>query len=366
MKKIITLAAAAILLLASCEELLQTFTGQGTLRIRFADGTVPASTKGIPSGSTGIPFTKAAFPDTNDFFLTITDSKGNTVFDGKYGEIDENYQLQEGTYTVSAKSCEFTAPLYDCPQFGDTQVASIKTGKTTLVTLTCSQLNAGIRLNIDEAFLSAYPDAVLYLKAASGRLMYSYNEKRIAYFQPGTVNLEMAQGSKESTLFTTRLEPQQILTLGVNVGEQASTRNGVSVKVDTTRNWTFEDFTLGGNGKTGSDTSKAMNVQTAKENTGEEDVWVYGYIVGGDLSSSKCSFTAPFSSRTNIVIADKSTVKDKSLCLSVQLAKGDIRDALNLVDHPENLGRQIFLKGDIVESYYGIPGLQNLTEFEYK
>ena len=353
MKKIIAFAAMAILLLASCQELLQTFTGQGILRIRFADGTVPLQTK-------------AAFPDTNDFFLTITDSKGNTVFDGKYGEIEENYQLQEGTYTVSARSCDFTAPLYDCPQYGDTQVASIKTGKTTTVTLSCAQLNSGIRLKIDEAFLSVYPDAVLYLKAASGRLMYSYSEKRIAFFQPGTVNLEMAQGTKETTLFTTRLEPQQILTLGVGVGEKTAAGRGVRVKVDTTRNWISDSFIIGGSSNSGSDTSKAMNVQTAKKNTGEEDVWVYGYIVGGDLSSSKCSFSAPFSSRTNIVIADKSTVKDKSLCMSVQLAKGDIRDELNLVDHPENLGKQIYLKGDIVESYYGIPGLQNLSEYEYK
>ena len=45
---------------------------------------------------------------------------------------------------------------------------------------------------------------------------------------------------------------------------------------------------------------------------------------------------------------------------------GDVLDALNLVDHEENLGRQVFLKGDIVEAYYGIPGLQNITEFELR
>ena len=52
--------------------------------------------------------------------------------------------------------------------------------------------------------------------------------------------------------------------------------------------------------------------------------------------------------------------------MSVQLAKGDIRDDLNLVDHPELLGRQVFLLGDIVESYYGIPGVQNISEYRLK
>ena len=49
--------------------------------------------------------------------------------------------------------------------------------------------------------------------------------------------------------------------------------------------------------------------------------------------------------------------------MSVQLLKGDIRDALNLVDNPELLGRKVYMKGDIVESYYGIPGIKNITDF---
>ncbi len=352
MKKILYFALAALPLLsaASCQELMQSLSRQGILQIRFAEGTVP---------------TKAAFPDTNEFFLTITDSKGNSVFDGKYGAVPENMQLDEDTYTVSARSCDFSSPLFDAPQYGDTQVASIKAGRTTLVTLACVQMNSGIRLRIDPDFISAYPNAVLYLKSGSGRLMYSYSEKRIAYFKPGTVNLDMADGGSESTIFSTRLEPQQILTLGVNTGSE-STRGGVSVQVDTSRNWTSDNFVIGGNPGAGSDTSKAYNVSEAKKHTGEQEVWVYGYIVGGDLSSSKCSFSAPFSSRTNIVLANKTSVKDKSLCLSVQLAKGSIRDALNLVDHPDLVGKQVYLRGDIVESYYGIPGIQNISEYQFK
>ena len=344
---------AAIPLVASCEELMQSFSRQGILRIRFADGTV-SSTRA------------SAFPDTNDFLLSITDSKGNTVFDGKYGAVDENLVLDEGTYTVSARSCDFSAPLFDAPQYGDTQVATVRASKTTVVTLACVQMNAGIRLKIDPGFLTSYPNAVLYLKASSGRLMYSYSEKRIAYFQPGTVNLAMSDGGAESTLFTCRLEAQQILTLGVNVGSSGTVRGGVKVQVDTTRNWISDSFVIGGGGGSGSDTSAAYNVSEARDRAPEEDVWVYGYIVGGDLTSGKCSFAAPFSSRTNLVLAGKSSVKDKSVCLSVQLAKGSIRDDLNLVDHPDLLGRQIYLKGDLVESYYGLPGLQNLSEYQFK
>ena len=90
-------------------------------------------------------------------------------------------------------------------------------------------------------------------------------------------------------------------------------------------------------------------------------------IVGGDLSSSgtKMNTSAPFDSNTHLTIAERSSIKDKASCLSVELKKGDIRDALNLKDHPENLGMQVFLCGDIVEAYYGIPGLKSLTEYDW-
>ena len=46
--------------------------------------------------------------------------------------------------------------------------------------------------------------------------------------------------------------------------------------------------------------------------------------------------------------------------------EGDIRDELNLVDHPENLGKQIYIKATVVEAYYGIPGIQNISEYKWK
>ena len=50
--------------------------------------------------------------------------------------------------------------------------------------------------------------------------------------------------------------------------------------------------------------------------------------------------------------------------MSVQLPAGELRDDLNLVDNPHLLGRKICLKGNIVEAYYGIPGMKNVSEYE--
>ncbi len=88
--------------------------------------------------------------------------------------------------------------------------------------------------------------------------------------------------------------------------------------------------------------------------------------MGGDLSSAKASFTPPFKSRSNILLGPRSSVTSRENCLSVQLPDGDARDDLNLVDNPQLLGRQVLLCGDIVESYYGMTGIKNISDFVVK
>ena len=307
-------------------------------------------------------------PDTNAFILVVTDSKGNEIYHGAYGNSPEKIQVQSGSYTVSAMSIEFKTPKFSSPQYGDKQVVVVPSGTICDVELICRQLNSGVKLNVAKNFLTAFPKGSLFLKNEDGKLMYSYSEKRIAYFNPGAVSLMLSNAGKDETLLTRTLESQEILILNISAPEspEKSSSGGISIQIDTTRYWSSEDFTIGQGGSDGSDKQVAYGVSEAMRHTGEEDVWVYGYIVGGDLSSSGASFTPPFKSRTNIIIAARSSTADKSSCMSVQLQKGDIRDALNLVDNPDILGDQIFLKGNIVEAYYGIPGIQGITEYEFK
>jgi len=351
MKRLISFLAAALSLAApSCRELFDTPAAVTGIEIRFADDwSAPARAS-------------ASLPDTNDFILTVRNAAGDLVFEGSYGSAPSTLTVAPGTYTVSAQSMRFSEPRFDAPCYGDTQVAVVLKGQTARVQLSCAQINSGMRLKVGTTFREAYPDGQLHLRCNEGRLPYAYGESRTAYFLPGTVSLLLSQGGSEQLLLTRTLEARQVLVLGLG----ASTREGVSgieIQVDTARRWLSEEVQIGG----GADEKEsAYGVGEVAAHAGESGVWVYGYIVGGDLTSTKCSFVPPFSSRTNLVLAAKSSVTDRSACISVQLAKGDIRDALNLVDHPENLGRQLYLKGDIVAAYYGLPGLQALSDFEWK
>ena len=316
-------------------------------------------------------WTKAAgeIPDTNDFYLEVTDAKGKLLYSGTYGKSPETMTVSEGSYTVSVRSSDFDRPAFSAPQYGDTQVVVVKAGERACVRLCCRMLNAGIRLQIQSSFLDAYPKGALYLRSDAGKLLYGYTEKRIAYFQPGSVSLLLDDGQREEALFSRSLDAQQVLTLGIAAasggtggGEGAS----FSLTVDTLKTWLYDDYVIGGdNGGGGGKAEDAMDVATARDAAGSTDVWVYGYIVGGDLSSSGATVRteAPFSKKTHIAIASRASASAKSSCIAVELPAGKLRDALNLVDHPELLGRTVYVKGDIVEAYFNTVGLKKTRDW---
>ena len=65
----------------------------------------------------GIVTRASALPDTNEFLLNVSNSKGTSIYDGKYGSAPSAFLATPGTYTVSVRSGEFKEPLYDSPQF---------------------------------------------------------------------------------------------------------------------------------------------------------------------------------------------------------------------------------------------------------
>ena len=304
-------------------------------------------------------------PDTNDFLLTITDAVGNILYDGTYGDSPEYLRVDPGSYTVSVSSIAFTAPAFSRPQYGDQQVVVIPAGEQVGVTLRCTLQNAGMRLNISPGFLTAFPDGVLFVQQDDTRLKYLYRESRIAYFKPGNASVVLYSEGKDQILLTRRLEARQILNLGISVA-QTDAEGKLQVMVDTSKVWTGERFVIGGeNPGTGEDGKPdAVSVGDASQYIDRKGVWVYGYIVGGDLTSSgKTVKTSGITKATHLALADRSSITAKASCLAVELPKGKIRDALNLVDHPEWIGRRVYLKGDIVARYFNTRGLKNTGDY---
>lgn len=107
----------------------------------------------------------------------------------------------------------------------------------------------------------------------------------------------------------------------------------------------------------------AIGVSDALSRTGKSGVWVKGYVIGGDLSQKGMSLKAPFKAASNLVLAPSDTTTCRDSCLAVQIPTGALRESLSLVEHPDLIGTFLFIKGDIVETYFGIRGLKNTTAF---
>lgn len=330
----------------------------------------------IPAGMAGLVFRFGSLfepavkssdllvPDTNDFILYLSDASGEYVYSGFYGDKPEKFELKPGSYTAKVISREFNVPAFDTPQFGDEVCFILEKDEEAAVEFGCTQLNSGIRLVINDSFISDYDGGVIFLTSGDGRLMYSYNEKRVAYFNPGAVSLKFLYEGTESVLFTKILDPREMLTVNLGSGGDAGNTDkaGITISVDTSRVWNEFDYSFGGD--KGGSMEDALTVDEARGHVGDEDVWVCGYVVGGDLTSSGISFAAPFRTYTNLAIAASRSIRDRDECLSVSLPVGEVRDGLNLVENPDVLGKKVFLKGNIVASYFGLVGIKDVTEYE--
>ena len=351
--------------LGACDDFGLRSGGQGELRW-IIDG-----------NGAGTRASSAEIPDTNDFILKVSDAGGKVLYEGAYGDSPESLLVDAGSYTVAVHSIEFTAPGFSRPVYGDEQVVVVKAGASVTVRLNCVLENAGVRLQIAPDFLDSYPDGVLYLKSGETRLMYGYAEKRIAYFKPGPITLILNNRGADETLLTRTLDARTILTLNLSAPHGGTAAaSSITVAVDTAKVWSQESYVIGGGsgGSTGSSTDNngdeidnAYSVSQAGDHVGEDEVWVFGYIVGGDLSSAGTTVkTSKLTKATHLAIAARPSVTAKASCIAVELPKGPVRDALNLMDHPDLIGTRVYLQGSIVSSYFGTLGLKSVSDYVLK
>ena len=348
-KRFVVAAVTASVILASCG--IDQAGNESKLILRFTE---PLSN--LPTRATG-------GTDTNSFILSVTGIGGETIYKGAYGSRPRDLSVKAGTYEISVVSQEFSAPAFEQPQYGDSQIVVAANGEPVQVSFLCKMLNAGIKISLTEAFKAKYPAGSLLLRQDNGSLAYTYNESRTGYFASGEVGFYYVNGGSQSVLFNRQVSPgeRHVLTLNASSDDSPS---GFSIKVDTTAYAIVETVTIGQeySGADGSSAKKALSVGQAASHMGDT-VWVWGYIVGGDLSSSSAKFAAPFEKSSNLAIAATASERTFANCFSVELSKAAIKSALNLVDNPGHLGKRVCLKGK-VSTYFGLTGLKSVSDYE--
>ena len=95
--------------------------------------------------------------------------------------------------------------------------------------------------------------------------------------------------------------------------------------------------------------------------------WTTGYIVGyimdgAVFDASTSVFGAEGAGTANILLAETPEETDYEKCVPVQLS--NIRNDINLSAHPDNLGKEITIKGSL-EKYFGAYGIKSCSAYEW-
>jgi len=349
----------SVLSLTSCNGLTFQDDSKGVLKIVFSPESI---TKAVVR----------EFPDSNQFTLSIKSSSGSVIYNGKYGARPANMQLDAGSYDISIYSRMFVTPAFESVCYSDNKTVVIQSGKTYLLSLVCRQSNVGLRLSFTPEFVNRfvrYKPEVLDIK---GSILYPYTETRFVYLNPGNISVRLKEVLPDGSTATPELIPildrivtaRDMLTINLHANPDDPSSSKSGILIDTSSNWVFENIVIGGGGD-GMTKESAFKVEQIAQNAGAKDVWITGFIVGGDLTASGINFDAPFGSATNIAIADSPTVRERIKCASVALPAGAIRDLLNLNTTPSNHGKRVYLKGTLVAAYFGLAGVNPVTAAQF-
>ncbi|MBP5210435.1 MAG: DUF4493 domain-containing protein, partial [Bacteroidales bacterium] len=150
--------------------------------------------------------TKAAAQDTNNYYLSITNVSGESVYSGSYGARPKEIRVVAGTYEIEVLSDRETAPAFSHPRYGDRQTVVVSHGENTAVALVCKQINCGVKLSFLEKFIAKYPGGTVRMAGIDGSLDYGYNETRYAFFAPGNISYSLLTADESLPLMNRVLE----------------------------------------------------------------------------------------------------------------------------------------------------------------
>jgi hypothetical protein len=93
-----------------------------------------------------------------------------------------------------------------------------------------------------------------------------------------------------------------------------------------------------------------------------DKVWVIGYIAGCAANGGVISNEDPVSS--NILLTATAEFSDADVLLPVALPSGSVRTDVNIVDHADNVGKEVKVYGKI-QKYFGVAGVKEVTSHEF-
>lgn len=328
-------------------------------------------------------------PDSNLFTLSIKRVDGQVFYEGLYSQRPNELKLAAGNYDLEVYSRDFSVPEFDAPLYYDSGSVVVEEGKTTSISFLCRQSNGAMRLGFTAEFKKRFTGYVPEIEDAKGKADYSYFESRFLYLNPGDVFIRLrsisssggsgssggssSSGEESGSFLITRKSIAAMEMVTVNLHSSVADGGGggdippgnsqvfTGILIDTSSVWISENVIVGERND-GSIKELALTVDEIAGYVGAKGVWVSGYVVGYLTQASLIS-SGPFETETNVAIASAPSEKNREFCAGVALTAGGVRAALNLKSNPGVLGKKVFIKGTIAESYFGLKGVNSVTEY---
>jgi len=346
------LGGILLLTTTACETLSWKEEGKGALSIRMQRETAVTVKAEAPFGS---------------YLIGVADKNGNTVVSGTLSTIPDPIELDPAMYTVTALSEQIGIPAFEKPVYGSTVDVTVVAGVKNTLQMVCTQVNAGLKIVYDSNFKNRYNEYSIKVTGENGTLTYQKDELRTGYFAPGALQIVLSITGEEPVQVSKNVIARDMLVLTVLPGQTAvETKGSIELlfSVDTSRVWRWEEWRPGSSGNDGKTVATAYTVAEAKSIASGTNVWVCGYIVGGDASNSAFKTEPPFTANTNLVIADSPLETVRANCMAIELptSPASLRNNFGMPANGANLlGRRAWFRGDIA-AYFGHTGLRATKE----
>ncbi|MDE7336133.1 MAG: DUF4493 domain-containing protein [Muribaculaceae bacterium] len=228
----IGVSAAALLLLAGCDEGMYEGSGTGTISPAVTYDSTIAGARAVSS--------RAEFDDltVNDLTLLLTKADGSFSAEFAYGDFPKDQQFSVGKYTLTASYGNPAEEGFEAPAVYGSAELSVSEGKATQVELTAKPSKAMVGVKFAEDLLDYMTEVSAEVRTAANTIAYSTSETRYVYTQAGHVAVDVTftkpngkAGTLEAISFEAEAQHRYNITLSLG-GDGAGSVEGISVTYD--------------------------------------------------------------------------------------------------------------------------------------
>lgn len=228
----IGVSAAALLLLAGCDESMYEGSGTGTISPAVTYDSTIVGARAVGS--------RAEFSDltVNDLTLSLTKADGSFSAEFAYGDFPQDQQFSVGKYTLTASYGNPATEGFEAPAVYGSAELSVSEGKATQVELTAKPSKAMVGVKFADDLLDYMTEVSADVRTLANTIDYSTDETRYVYTQPGRVAVDVTftkpngkTGTLEAISFDAEAQHRYNITISLG-GDGAGSVEGITVAYD--------------------------------------------------------------------------------------------------------------------------------------